>query len=50
MHVTHSQDEALSLADLVVVMNRGNIEQIDTPFNIFNKPKSEFIAQFYWWA
>ncbi len=46
MHVTHSQDEALALADLVVVMNRGNIEQIDTPFNIFNKPKSEFIANF----
>ena len=46
MHVTHSQDEALSLADLVVIMNRGNIEQIDTPFNIFNKPKNEFIANF----
>ena len=39
IHVTHSQEEALALADIVVVMNNGIIEQVDTPFNIFNKPK-----------
>ena len=46
IHVTHSQEEALALADMVVVMNNGIIEQVDTPFNIFNKPKNEFVATF----
>ena len=46
IHVTHSQEEALALADLVVVMNKGTIEQSDTPYNVFNKPKNEFIANF----
>ncbi len=46
IHVTHSQEEALALADLVVVMNKGIIEQSDTPYNVFNKPKNEFIANF----
>ncbi len=46
IHVTHSQEEALALADLVVVMNKGVIEQSDTPYNVFNKPKNEFIAHF----
>ena len=46
IHVTHSQEEALALADLVVVMNKGVIEQSDTPYNVFNKPKNEFIANF----
>lgn len=46
IHVTHSQEEALALADIVVVMNNGIIEQVDTPFNIFNKPKNEFVATF----
>ena len=46
IHVTHSQEEALALADLVVVMNKGIIEQSDSPYNVFNKPKNEFIANF----
>ena len=46
IHVTHSQEEALALADIVVVMNNGIIEQVDTPYNIFNKPKNEFVATF----
>ncbi len=46
IHVTHSQEEALALADLVVVMNKGIIEQSDTAYNVFNKPKNEFIANF----
>lgn len=46
IHVTHSQDEALALADLVVVMNDSKIEQHGTPFEIFDKPKTEFVARF----
>ena len=46
VHVTHGQDEALALADLVVVMNKGRIEQIATPRDVFEKPATEFIARF----
>ena len=46
IHVTHSQEEALALADIAFVMNNGIIEQFDTPYNIFNKPKNEFVANF----
>ncbi|MDW9626878.1 ABC transporter ATP-binding protein (plasmid) [Sinorhizobium meliloti] len=44
--VTHDQEEALSLSDRIVVMNRGVIEQLDTPENIYNKPVSEYVARF----
>jgi ABC-type Fe3+/spermidine/putrescine transport system ATPase subunit len=44
--VTHDQEEALSLSDRVVVMNKGVIEQLDTPDNIYNKPVSEYVARF----
>ena len=46
IHVTHSQEEALALATIAVVMNDGVIEQIDSPLNLFNKPKSKFVAEF----
>ena len=46
VHVTHSQDEAMALADLVVVMNDGHIEQIGAPRAVFNAPASEFVARF----
>ena len=46
IHVTHGQDEALALADLVVVMNRGKIEQSGPPREVFEKPATEFIARF----
>ena len=46
IHVTHSQDEALALSDIIVVMNDGKIEQIDKPAEIFNRPKNEFVAKF----
>jgi putative spermidine/putrescine transport system ATP-binding protein len=46
VHVTHGQDEALALADLVVVMNKGRIEQIAAPRDLFEKPATEFIARF----
>jgi multiple sugar transport system ATP-binding protein len=44
--VTHDQAEALSLADRIVVMNNGEIEQIGTPYEIYHKPNSLFIAKF----
>ena len=46
VHVTHSQDEAMALADLIVVMNHGKIEQAGTPRELFNEPKSAFVARF----
>jgi putative spermidine/putrescine transport system ATP-binding protein len=46
IHVTHSQDEAMALANLVVVMNRGRIEQIGAPQEVFNRPASTFVARF----
>jgi putative spermidine/putrescine transport system ATP-binding protein len=46
IHVTHSQDEAMALADIVVLMNAGKIEQQDSPREIFNHPRTEFTARF----
>lgn len=46
IHVTHSQDEAMALSDLVVVMDRGRIEQIGAPRDVFNKPATSFVARF----
>ncbi|MGN7941026.1 ABC transporter ATP-binding protein [Metabacillus sp. 22489] len=46
LFVTHDQEEALSISDRIVVMNKGEIEQIDTPQNIYNYPASMFVAQF----
>ena len=44
--VTHDQDEALELADRVLVMNHGRIEQIGTPDDVFHHPKTEFVMNF----
>ena len=46
VHVTHSQDEAMALADLIVIMNGGRIEQAGTPRELFNEPSSPFVARF----
>ena len=46
IHVTHSQDEAMALADLILVMNDGIVEQHGTPMEIFNKPENAFVANF----
>ena len=46
IHVTHGQDEAMALADLVVVMNQGLIEQAGSPRTVFNEPNSSFVARF----
>lgn len=44
--VTHDQEEALSLADRIVVMNQGGIEQVGTPQEIYQQPQSAFVADF----
>ena len=44
--VTHDQEEALELADRVLVMNEGRIEQIGTPDDVFHKPATEFVVKF----
>ena len=46
VHVTHSQDEALALADLVIVMNAGRIEQAAPPRIVFDRPETAFVARF----
>lgn len=44
--VTHDQEEALSISDRIVVMNAGEMEQVGTPFEIYNFPKTRFVANF----
>lgn len=44
--VTHDQEEALSFADRIAVMNNGKIEQIGTPEEVYYKPQTKFVAQF----
>ncbi len=44
--VTHDQEEALSISDRVVVMNEGRIEQLGTPPEIYNQPRTRFVASF----
>ena len=46
VYVTHDQTEAMSLGTKIALMNNGRIEQFDTPSNIYNKPKSVFVADF----
>jgi putative spermidine/putrescine transport system ATP-binding protein len=46
VYVTHDQEEALSLSDRVVVMSEGRVEQIGTPFEIYNFPTTGFVASF----
>lgn len=46
IHVTHSQEEAMAVADLVVIMNDGKIEQSASAREIFNSPQTEFVAKF----
>jgi putative spermidine/putrescine transport system ATP-binding protein len=46
IYVTHDQEEALSISDRVIVMNKGFIEQVDKPIEIYKKPKSKFVADF----
>ena len=46
IYVTHDQEEALSMSDRIVVMNEGRVEQVGTPFEIYNRPRTRFVASF----
>ncbi len=46
IYVTHDQEEALTMSDTVVVMNKGDIQQIGTPVDIYNEPVNAFVADF----
>ena len=46
IYVTHDQEEALSMSDTIVIMDKGTIQQIGTPEDIYNEPKNAFVADF----
>ncbi len=46
LYVTHDQEEALSVSDRVAVMNQGRIEQISSPWDLYNQPRTLFVASF----
>jgi putative spermidine/putrescine transport system ATP-binding protein len=46
VHVTHSQEEAMALADVILVMNDGKVEQRGSPIELFNQPRNAFVARF----
>ena len=46
IYVTHDQEEALTMSDTIVVMDKGNIQQIGSPIDIYNEPKNAFVADF----
>ncbi|MBK7632311.1 MAG: sn-glycerol-3-phosphate ABC transporter ATP-binding protein UgpC [Ignavibacteriales bacterium] len=46
IYVTHDQTEAMTMGDRIVIMKDGNINQVDTPMNLYNKPVNKFVAGF----
>lgn len=46
IYVTHDQEEALTMSDKIIVMNKGRIQQIGSPVNIYNEPVNSFVADF----
>jgi len=46
VYVTHDQEEALAISDHIAVMNKGRIEQITTPRNLYDRPETRFVAEF----
>jgi spermidine/putrescine transport system ATP-binding protein len=46
IHVTHDQEEAMTMADTVAVMNRGHIEQLGPPAHLYDLPRTRFVANF----
>lgn len=46
IYVTHDQVEAMTLGDRIVVMNKGHVQQIDTPMNLYDRPRNRFVAGF----
>jgi multiple sugar transport system ATP-binding protein len=46
IYVTHDQVEAMTMGDRIVVLNKGDIQQVDTPLNIYRQPANQFVAGF----
>ena len=46
VYVTHDQTEALTMGDRIVILDKGKIQQVDTPLNVYNNPKNKFVAGF----
>ncbi|MDA7415971.1 ABC transporter ATP-binding protein [Xenophilus arseniciresistens] len=46
VYVTHDQSEAMTISDRIAVLNLGRLEQIDTPWNLYNRPRTPFVAGF----
>jgi len=46
IYVTHDQAEALALSDVIVVMNQGRVEQVGSPFDLYRRPATRFVADF----
>ncbi len=46
VYVTHDQSEAMTISDRIAVLNLGKLEQIDTPWNLYNRPRTQFVAGF----
>jgi len=46
VHVTHDQDEAMTMADQIAVMNQGRIEQLGSPAELYERPRTAFVARF----
>jgi ABC-type Fe3+/spermidine/putrescine transport system ATPase subunit len=47
IHVTHDPEEAMANADRILLMNKGKIEQLDTPMRLFDAPRNRFVAEFF---
>jgi ABC-type Fe3+/spermidine/putrescine transport system ATPase subunit len=46
LYVTHDQSEAMTISDRIAVLNAGRLEQVDTPWNLYNRPRTSFVAGF----
>jgi spermidine/putrescine transport system ATP-binding protein len=46
IYVTHDQEEALTMSDRIAVMNEGNVLQVDKPYDLYEEPKTRFVADF----